>query len=324
MLLGAARLLKLHENEIEGTVKLMFQPGEEILAGAKDMIDHGVLSRPSVDAAMMIHAETSSLDAAGKFNPSVPGVIRASCDFFSIQVKGSGCHGSKPNQGIDPITTAARVLLALQQLHARELPITDRAVLTIGSISGGTAPNVIPDEVLMRGSLRTFDEATRAFMKQRIAEIAKNTAAAFRAQAEVFFESGTPTVVNDRALTTDVTNYLCELVGSEGVIPPPEEKQTPEPGSEDFGYISHLVPSLMLELEAGKGCCYPLHHAKITFDERVLPLGAAAYAYAAVRWLADHKQEGATGRSPDRREERPAHILDFKIALQRNPITCPI
>ena len=292
MLLGAARILKLHEDEIEGTVKFMFQPAEEILEGAKDMIDHGVLENPKVDAAMMIHVNVASESNVGTLISSAPGISAASADFFTIYVKGFGCHGANPHLGVDPITVSAHILLSLQQIHARELPLSDRAILTIGSIAGGTAGNIIPSMVTMQGSIRAFDESTREFMKKRLVEIAECTATVFGAAADVSFERGTPTVVNDRELSDSIPRYLCELVGNEKVFCYSEGKAPLNPGSEDFGYVSHLVPSLSVNLAAGqkgRGYDYPLHHASTIFDESALPIGAATYAYAAVRWLEDHK-----------------------------------
>ena len=157
MLLGAARLLKAHEEEIPGTVKLMFQPAEEIFEGSRDMIEAGVLEDPKVDAALMIHVMAGMPFPAGTVIVSAPGVSAPAADYFTIKVQGKGCHGSMPNTGVDPLTVAAHILIALQEIHARELAMDDRAVLTIGTMNAGTAANVIPDTVTMGGSIRTFD-----------------------------------------------------------------------------------------------------------------------------------------------------------------------
>ena len=189
MLLGAARLLKKHEDVIEGTVKLMFQPAEEIFEGSKDMIEAGLLENPSVDAAMMIHVMAGMPFPAGTVITAIPGVSAPAADYFEIKVKGKGCHGSMPNTGVDPINVAAHIVIALQEIHARELAMGDRAVLTIVTMNAGNAANVIPDVVTMGGSIRTFDEETRTFIKQRMTEIAKGIAQSFRAEAEVSFGS---------------------------------------------------------------------------------------------------------------------------------------
>lgn len=299
MLLGAARLLKAHEDEIEGTVKLMFQPAEEIFEGSHDMIEAGLLRDPKVDAALMIHVMAGMPFPAGTVIVSAPGVSAPAADYFEIKVQGKGCHGSMPNTGVDPLTAAAHILIALQEIHARELAMDDRAVLTIGTINGGMAANVIPDIVTMGGSIRTFDEETRAFIKRRVAEIAEGIAAAFRAETTVTFGSGCPTLVNDKELSCCCEAYAKELLGTGKAFSVAElnamggGKASKTAGSEDFAYVSQEVPSIMLALAAGqpeKGYHYPQHHPMVKFDESVLPGGSAIYAYMALRWLEEHKE----------------------------------
>ena len=297
MLLGAARLLKAHEDEIDGTVKLMFQPAEEIFEGSHDMIEAGLLEDPKVDAALMIHVMAGMPFPAGTVIVSAPGVSAPAADYFEIKVQGKGCHGSMPNTGVDPLTAAAHILIALQEIHARELAMDDRAVLTIGTMNAGTASNVIPDAVVMGGSIRTFDEETRAFIKHRMAEIAGGTAKAFRAEASVTFGSGCPTLVNDKDLSLCCGKYMKELLGQGKAFSVAELSamgggSSKSAGSEDFAYVSQEVPSVMLALAAGqpeKGYRYPQHHPMAKFDESVLPGGSAVYAYAALRWLEEHK-----------------------------------
>ncbi len=299
MLLGAARLLKAHEDEIAGTVKLMFQPAEEIFEGSQDMIEAGLLENPKVDAALMIHVMAGMPFPAGTVIVSSPGVSAPAADYFEIKVQGRGCHGSMPNTGVDPLTAAAHILISLQEIHARELALTDRAVLTIGTMNAGTAANAIPDSVTMGGSVRTFDEETRSFIKKRMAEIASGVAQAFRAQAQVVFGSGCPTLVNDKELSQCCERYVKELLGQGKAFSVAElsamgggGKSSKTAGSEDFAYVSQQVPSVMLALASGqpeKGYCYPQHHPMVKFDESVLPLGSAVYAYMALRWLQENK-----------------------------------
>ena len=298
MMLGAARLLKAHEDEIQGTVKLMFQPSEETFEGSKDMIASGLLENPKVDAALMIHVMAGMPFEAGTVVVSSPGVSAPAADYFEITVRGKGCHGSMPNTGVDPLNAAAHILIALQEIHARELAMGDQAVLTIGTMNAGTAANVIPDSVVMGGSLRTFDEDTRSFMKERLIQIAEGIAKAFRAEAEVTFGSGCPTLVNDKALAVCAEKYVKELMGKGRAFSAEElnamsngEKSSKTAGSEDFAYVSQEVPSIMLALAAGqpkKGYCYPQHHPMVKFDEDVLAGGSAVYAYTAMRWLEEH------------------------------------
>ena len=299
MLLGAARLLKMHEDEIEGTIKLMFQPAEEIFEGSHDMIEAGVLKNPDVDAALMIHVMAGMPFEAGTVIVSAPGVSAPAADYFDIKVQGKGCHGSMPNAGVDPLNVAAHILIALQEINARELAMSEQAVLTIGTMNAGVAANVIPDTVNMGGSIRTFDEETRAFIKERMVEISEGIAKSFRAEAEVIFGSGCPTLVNDKDLSVCAEKYVKELLGQQKAFSVAQlnamsgdSKSSKSAGSEDFAYVSQEVPSIMLALAAGqpdKGYCYPQHHPMVKFDESALAGGSAVYAYTAMRWLEEHK-----------------------------------
>ena len=299
MLLGAARLLKEHEDEIPGTVKLMFQPSEETFEGSSDMIQAGLLENPKVDAALMIHVMAAMPFQPGTVIVSAPGVSAPAADYFEIKVQGKGCHGSMPNTGIDPLSAAAHILLSLQEIHARELAMGERAVLTIGTLHAGTAANAIPDTAVMGGSLRTFDEETRSFIKQRLTEIAQGVAGTFRAEASVTFGSGCPTLVNDKDLSLCCEGYVKELLGKQRAFSVAELNAmsgggtgSKTAGSEDFAYVSQKVPSVMLALASGqpeKGYGYPQHHPMVTFDEDALPVGCAVYAYTALRWLEEHQ-----------------------------------
>lgn len=299
MMLGAARLLKAHEDEIEGTIKLDFQPAEEIFEGSHDMIEAGLLKNPDVDAALMIHVMAGMPMTAGTVVVSDGGVSAPAADYFKILIRGKGCHGSMPNNGVDPVNVAAHIITALQEIHARELALVDEAVLTIGTIHGGTAANVIPDTVELGGSIRTYDEGVRSFLKTRMTEISQGIAATFRAEAEVTFGSGCPTLVNDNDLSACAVKYVQELLGPQKAFTAGQlnamsgsGKAPKAAGSEDFAYVSQEVPSIMLALAAGhpeKGYCYPQHHPKVKFDEEVLPGGSAVYAYTAMRWLEEHK-----------------------------------
>ena len=299
MLLGAARLLKAHEDEIEGTIKLMFQPAEEIFEGSHDMIEAGLLENPKVDAALMIHVMAGMPFPAGTVIVSAPGVSAPAADYFEIKVQGKGCHGSMPNAGVDPLNAAAHILIALQEIHARELAMGDQAVMTIGTMHAGKAANAIPDTAVMGGSIRTFDEETRAFLKQRLTEVSEGIAQSFRATAEVTFGSGCPTLVNDTELSNCADKYVKELLGEGKAFSVAQlnamsggGKSSKAAGSEDFAYVSQEVPAIMLALAAGqpeKGYQYPQHHPMVKFDEDALAGGSAVYAYTAMRWLEEHK-----------------------------------
>lgn len=299
MLLGAAKLLKLHEDEILGTVKLMFQPAEEIFEGSKDMLQAGLLEHPRVDAALMIHVMAGMPLPEGTAIVCNGGVSAPAADYFTIKIQGKGCHGSMPNTGVDPVNIAAHIITALQEINARELSLSDEAVLTIGTIHGGNAANVIPDIVKLGGTIRTYDEDVRNFLKNRMSEIVTHTAATFRGEAKVTFGSGCPTLINDAALSQCVVTYLKDLLGTGKAFTAGElnamsgdKKASKTAGSEDFAYVSHKVPSIMLALAAGQpenGYCFPQHHPKVKFNEDVLPVGSAIYAYTAIEWLRNHK-----------------------------------
>lgn len=162
---------------------------------------------------------------------SAPGVSAPAADYFTIRVHGKGCHGSAPQNGIDPLTAAAHILIALQEIHARELSASDEAVLTIGTFHAGEAGNVIPDTATMGGTIRTYDEKTRAYLKERMTAIAKNVAEAFRASAEVSFGSGCPTLVNDKDLSEKVTGYLKDLLGANRAFTPRNSAAESLPGA---------------------------------------------------------------------------------------------
>lgn len=286
MLLGAAKLLMNSRDRLRGTVRLMFQPAEEIFEGAKDMIAHGILE--GVDAAVMIHVTAGMPIPAGTVIVSVPGVSAPAADYFTLRVQGKGCHGSAPENGVDALTAAAHILIGLQELHARELPADSGAVLTVGKFTGGTAGNAIADTAQLQGTIRTYDEETRSFLKRRIEEISQGIAGAFRADAAVEFGSGCPALKNDPQLCRSFHEYLVELLGERGALS--AEACVRGGGSEDFAYVSQAVPSVMLALAAGepnKGYEYPQHHPKVKFDESVLSTGAAVFAQIAMRYLGE-------------------------------------
>ena len=297
MLLGAAALLKAHEDEICGTVKLMFQPAEEVFEGSRDMIASGVLEKPHVDAALMIHVMAGMPIPTGSVIICDGGVSAPGADIFQIRIQGKGCHGSMPNTGIDPITAAAHIVTGLQAIHARELALSEDAVLTIGSIHGGQAPNIIPDTVELSGSIRCYDEDVRSFLKERLTAISQGIAASFRCTAQVSFGRGCPVLLNNPRLSRETAVYIKELLGPGGAFTQAEllassgGKPMKATGSEDFAYISQAVPSIMLSLAAGtpqEGHGYPQHHPRVTFSEDILPTGSAVYAWAALRYLEEH------------------------------------
>ncbi len=297
MLLGAARLLKEQEAALPGRVRLMFQPAEEILSGAQDMLDGGLLEGGEPLAAFMLHVLTNLDLPVGTAIVSAPGVSAPAAAFFEIVIQGKGCHGAMPNTGVDPVTVAAHTVLNLQQIQTRELAMSENCVLTIGKLQAGESANVIPDTAHMAGTLRAFGDDTVAYMLRRTEEIAVQTAQLFRAEATFRITSHTPTLKNDARQSALALKALRELLGDGKALLSSDlggegRKST---GSEDFAAVSHAAPSVMIALAAGRpadGHDHPAHHPMTTFDESALPAGAAAYATLAVAAL-----ESADSRS---------------------------
>lgn len=287
MLLGAAKLLKENQDEIEGTIKLVFQPDEEGFTGAKKMIKAGVLEDPKVDAAMAMHVHSgtpSNVILCGL------GTSIAGCSIFRIVAKGTGCHGAMPETGVDPINIASHIYISLQEIISREIPATQSAVVTIGKFMGGDAPNIIPQEVVMEGTIRTLDKKVEEFIFNRINDIVTYTAKMFRGEAELIKLSSVPPLVNNNNLAYEITGYMKDLVGEKSVI----LFESGGMGSEDFASYSYEVPSLYVMLGAGskeENTLFgePMHSEKVVFNEEILSTGAAMHAYSAIMWLKNNK-----------------------------------
>ena len=286
MLLGAAGLLQKHRQELAGTVRLVFQPDEEGFTGAKAMLAAGVLReapQPQAAVALHVHSGTpSGLVLCGR------GTFMAGCTIFRVTAEGTGCHGAMPETGIDPINIAAHIYLALQELTARELAAEVPAVVTVGRFHGGEAPNIIPGTCVLEGTIRTFDREVTARLMARIGEIAENTARAFRGSARVEELASAPPLKNDPALMNRMADWAEELVGSQRVY----RMDKGGMGSEDFASYTYEVPSAYLLLGAGTAAedsrfGKPMHNPQVVFNEKILPEGAALYAMAALRWLAE-------------------------------------
>ena len=286
MLLGAAKLLKEMEDEIPGTVKLMFQPAEEMGTGAENMLKAGVLENPHVDASFGIHifaAVPAGVLVYGN------GPMLSSCDVFEITVKGKGGHGSMPNDTVDPIMVGAHILTALESINSREIAPDSFGVLTVGCFQSGSKFNIIPDTAFMTGTIRTFDSEVLEFMKKRLTELAEGTARAYRAEATVSFPTQICAVNTDKDVARIVGESVAAAVGAPRVI----GNFKPIAGSEDFGYITSEVPSTFFGLG---GCptdypAYPQHSPNIRFNEDAFPVGVAAYVSGAIGWLQSQAKE---------------------------------
>ncbi|WP_251037786.1 M20 metallopeptidase family protein [Paenibacillus albidus] len=294
MLLGAAEILKANEEQLRGTVKLMFQPGEETLHGAKMMLENGILENPKVDAAMMLHVLTGMPISAGQFVvPEAGEAISASSDWFEVIIRGRGAHGAMPNEAVDPLNVAAHLHLALQGTLSREISPMENAVLTIGVMEGGSTNNVIPDTARMKGSVRTFNAVLRDKIETRIHDISAGIGETFQAKVDVIYTRGCPEVKTDSGLNRQMRTTIANTFGASSFIGItqliPGGKLM---GSEDFAFVSQAVPSTSVFLNAGnteEGYGYPMHHPKTMFSDEVLYKGAAAYAAFARDWLESNR-----------------------------------
>lgn len=288
MLLTAAKILKEQESTLAGTVKLMFQPAEETFQGAKNMIRHGILEDPRPDAAMAFHVGPGKMPTGLFMYNDTGKAVMFSMDGFEIRVKGRGSHGAYPQLSVDPINIGTHIYLALQELIARECDPCDACVLTVGQFTAGSAPNIIPDSALLRGTIRTNSPSARELLVRRMQEVSTKTAEVYGGTAEVVFTSSVGPLICDVSLTKEMASYMQEL---------PIPGLTPYPGmtasaSEDFAVISEQIPSTFMYISAGflddRGT-YPAHNTKVQFNEDALPMGAAGLAHCAARWLENHR-----------------------------------
>lgn len=282
-LLGAAKLLKEREEEISGTVKLLFQYGEETLEGAKNAIQSGVLQNPTVDAAIGIHVQPSL--PLGYLNYP-KGAFLSSTDTFKICIRGKGCHGGQPSMGIDPISPAAHIILALQSLQVKEVAADEPVVLNICRVESGTATNIVPDRAQLWGTLRTYDDAVCKRIKKRMREIVEWTAKSFGAEAELRFEEHCPCTVNDAELVDGLAGALIRF-GSAFITEPDYRMQV----SDDFGFFSQQVPSVMFIIGCKPEVEKPSHNHSpfVAYHEGVLTIGAALLAHCAYDWLEERR-----------------------------------
>ncbi|MBK9634834.1 MAG: amidohydrolase [Bacteroidetes bacterium] len=280
-LMGAAIILSELKENFEGTIKLIFQPAEERLpGGASIMIKEGVLENPKVEAIVGQHV-LPQLEVGKVAYRS--GISMASCDEIFLTVKGKGGHGAVPQLTVDPILIAAHIIIALQQIVSRNANPTMPSVLSIGKIIGNGATNIIPDEVKMDGTLRTFDESWRADAKVKIKKIAESIAESMGGTCEVNILDGYPFLKNEEQLTNRCIENAKEYMGEENVVPL-DLRMT----AEDFSYYSQVVPACFYRLGTGniaKGIVSPIHTPTFDVDEKCLEIGAGLMAWLAINEL---------------------------------------
>lgn len=278
--LTVAKILSAAREDIKGTIKFVFQPGEEGQGGAELMIKDGVLEDPKPDYALALHVwNEKPVGWVG----IAPGPMMAGAETFKIQLTGKGGHGAIPNLAIDPVVAAAQIVTAIQSIVSRNVPPMSTAVVSITSISSGTAFNVIPSTAVLLGTIRTFDKDVRAIVLKRFEEIVNNVAAAFNCQAEIISSQITPPVVND---TETALKVIETLKRSFPEIMFDDKCQTM--GSEDMAFMLDKIPGCFIFMgsaNAEKGLNYSHHHPKFDFDEEVLPRAVNMMLEAAVGLL---------------------------------------
>lgn len=287
MLLTAAKMLKENEASLKGTVKLMFQPGEETFTGAKAMIADGVLENPKSDAALGYHVGSGSAPV-GLFIYNRESTLQNSSDNFRIDIQGKGGHGASPNECIDPVNIAAHIILALESVIAREVKSTQASVLTIGKVVAGNAGNIIPDTAELYGTLRCDSKEEREFLLRRLDEVVEMTAKTYRGSAKVTIVAGTPPLICDPQMVDDFVSYMKEL----DVPGQCEYNGMHVTSSDDMAMVLSEIPGAYMFLSAGFADgreTYNQHHPKVEFNEEVMKSGAAYLAHCATRWLEEHK-----------------------------------
>ncbi len=275
MLLGAARVLVDHRDELKGSVKFIFQPAEEAggRGGAEPMIEDGVMQNPKVDYVFGLHIWAG---LPSKVFGVKPGPFMASSDFFKIRIVGRGGHGSAPHETVDPIFVATKVIEAIYGMRARMIDPIESLAISVCSIHSGTKNNIIPDDAVLEGTIRALDEKTRARVLKLTRRIVKSVSASFGASCDIeFMPDANPVTRNDPRATSRVFDVLKKLKGTRTV------EMKPVLAGEDFSRFLELVPGTFYFLgtrNPRKGCVYPNHSSRFKVDEDVLKCGAESLA----------------------------------------------
>jgi len=278
--LTVARILSTRRKELNGSVKFVFQPAEEGLGGAKRMVDEGVLEDPRPDVCLALHLWNEK--PVGWLGIT-PGPVMAASETFNIRVTGKGGHGAAPHYSIDPVITAAQIVSALQSIVSRNVPPLESAVVTVTSIHGGEAFNVIPQEVVLKGTIRTFDSSIRDLVFQRFREIVTGVAQSMGCKVEVDLKRITPAVINDVTITNQVLDIASRILPKDTI-----STSTRTMGSEDMAYMMEEIPGCYFFVgssNAEKKLDASHHHPSFDFDEDVLPYAAGLMAASVSSFL---------------------------------------
>lgn len=280
ILLGAARVLSGMRDRIKGAVKLVFQPAEEGPGGAEPMIAEGVLEDPRVDAAVGLHLWSDF--PVGRVGVQ-PGPFMAAADTFDVVVRGRGGHAAAPHQTVDSVLVASHLVVALQSVVSRTVDPLESVVVTVTRMHGGEAYNVIPDEVRLGGTIRSFLPELRTEVRDRVKALVEGVAAGFGASAEFHYSEGYPPVINDAAMAELVTSCCHDLLGVEAHV---VDSRTL--GGEDMAYFLNAVPGCYFFLGARdeeKGCDFPHHHPRFNVSEEAFPLGVELFVRVVERFF---------------------------------------
>lgn len=281
ILMGAAKVLNSMKEDLKGNVKLLFEPAEETTGGAQIMINEGVLNNPEVSAVFGLHVEPEI--EVGKIGIKRD-VVNAASNPFTIKIIGKGGHGAYPHRSIDPIIIAANVITTLQNVVSREISAVYPAVISIGTIKGGTAQNIIPEFVEISGIMRTMTLEHRKYVKDRLVEITEGICTSMRAKCEIQIDESYPCLYNDDK-TVDILQGAAEkIIGKENII----GLKHPAMGVESFAYFSLEKPSAFYFLgtrNESKDIIYPLHNSKFDVDEDSIITGIAIQCKSAVDFL---------------------------------------
>ena len=253
---GAALLLQERKEELQGNVKILFQPAEESSHGAETVLETGVFS----DVTAIFGLHTAAYLPVGTLGIRA-GSVMAAVDRFELNITGTGCHGGHPDEGVDTILVAASVIQAFQSIVGRNLNPFHTGVVSVTRINGGNTWNVIPDKVELEGTVRSMEKDDRIFIERRMREIAEHTAAAYGANAELLWYPGPPATVNEKAWSA-FAQKVAEESGFEVV---PQRNST---GGEDFAFYLEKIPGCFINVGTGVG--YPNHHPKFYADEAAL------------------------------------------------------
>lgn len=284
ILLGAARLLRARKEALSGTVRLIFQTAEEISRGSEIAISNGYLEGVSAIFGMHIGS------ILGKEIPSGTLIFPRSCcmasfDKFILRIKGKSCHGSTPEKGVDPVNIAAHIILSLQAIQTREISGSSASVITIGKIEGGAQYNVIPDEIVLEGTIRALEDPVRHYVAQRIRGLAAATAASFGGLCECEIIWGAPPVVNDGEMAELAAESVSDLFEPKDII---DNFPIPNMGGEDFSNYLQIVPGAFFFLSSSnpeKGTDMPHHNPYFDVDEAVMWRGAVTFERIVMRLL---------------------------------------